>query len=356
MLLDKQDIQFIQKHLFTANTNQLTDTQLEWIYEKKFFNIWVPNVYGGLELPLVDGLKLLNKIAYYDGSLAWTITLCSGANMFAGYINPETATSIFKERNVCWGGSGKASGKAIWNGTDYEIEGKWSYATGAPHLTHFTLNAEIYDGEMQRKDANGNPVICSFFINKDDVRIIYDWQTFGLTSTASHSFSVEKINVSSDHLFQLTKCNAKIDTPLFRLSFQTFAEFTLLVNYMGMYKRFLDLLISDFKVKLHDNVNKDYIEEKIKLLLCKEEIYIKMEQTCMDYADNIWQEASKNSNLNTNNLEYKVSNFAKESVRNMRNEMSNLFPLSGIKGAQSNEEINLVFRNFFTATQHRLLQ
>lgn len=42
-------------------------------------------------------------------------------------------------------------------------------------------------------------------------------------------------------------------------------------------------------------------------------------------------------------------------VADIRKAVMDLFPLVGIKGAQKDEELNIVFRNICTATQHSLL-
>lgn len=80
-------------HLAVAK-KQLTAEQLAMIYEQGWFNLWVPKVYGGLEYDLKSGCQLLEELAFQDGGLGWTVTLCSGANMFAGFFG----TAISRKR------------------------------------------------------------------------------------------------------------------------------------------------------------------------------------------------------------------------------------------------------------------
>ncbi|HMR19876.1 MAG TPA: acyl-CoA dehydrogenase family protein, partial [Sphingobacterium sp.] len=242
-MLKFEEIQIIQDQQLQSIANKsLVESQLELIYGCGWFNIWVPQSYGGQAMSLVDGTTLLEELAYWDGSLAWTVTLCSGANMFAGFIDDELVKEVFLDRKVCFGGSGRVGGKAVWDGEKYVISGEWQYATGAPHLTHFTLNSFLYIGEEQQFDQEGNPLVSSFFVPKDDVLIHYDWDTFGLESTASHSFSLRDVPVAKAYSFQLKPDLRVSDEPLFRIPFRPFADVTLLVNYIGMYRRFLDLV------------------------------------------------------------------------------------------------------------------
>src|SRR5690606_5074651 len=90
MLTDKE-IQTIKDHQAQSIKHRaLVKEQLEMIYASNWFNIWVPTLYKGKGLSLVDGCALLEELAYWDGGLAWTVTLCAGANMFAGYINRKS--------------------------------------------------------------------------------------------------------------------------------------------------------------------------------------------------------------------------------------------------------------------------
>ena len=105
------------------NTQQLRDTiasakifpteVLEWVKEQNLWNIWVPEAFGGLECSFTEGLQKLQQLAKIDGTLGWTVTLCSGANFFIGNLNPETAERMFqKGQQTILGGSGGLFGTA----------------------------------------------------------------------------------------------------------------------------------------------------------------------------------------------------------------------------------------------------
>ena len=91
---------------------QLHPAQLEIIYKQNWFNLFVPKEHGGLGLHLKEGLQIQEGLAWTDGSAGWTVTLCSGANYFIGFLSPEVAKEIFKDPHVCLAGSGHPSGIA----------------------------------------------------------------------------------------------------------------------------------------------------------------------------------------------------------------------------------------------------
>ncbi len=131
---------------------------LNQIAKENLWNIWVPENYGGLELSLTAGLAKLKELAKIDGSLGWTVTLCSGANYFIGNLEPEPANEIFqKPQTTVLGGSGGVFGKADKIRDHYKISGTWRYATGASYLSHFTINAEVQENGKVRLNENNEP-------------------------------------------------------------------------------------------------------------------------------------------------------------------------------------------------------
>lgn len=330
---------------------RLTPALLELIYKENWFNLWVPKSYGGLGYALTDGCKLLEELAYTDGGFGWTVTLCAGANMFAGFIDPELAQHIFSKPQVCWGGSGKPSGRADKVDGGYRITGEWRYATGAPHLSHFTLNAWLYEHDKPIIDKEGVPVYRSFFVDRDDVLIHYDWDTFGLECTASHSFSVEKLLVGANRAFDLRPEERKKEDPLFYYPFMTFAECTLAVNYMGMFRRFLDLTERYFFVKSSDAAWSAAQGKTLFKLV--DQLSMRMENkkgalyTLM--AETWGQLKPPVEKIN------EIAMLSRTIVQLIKEDAIRIFPYLGIHAAQRESEVNIVFRHLFTASQHALL-
>ena len=100
---------------------ELHPVQLEIIYREKWFQLFVPKSKGGLELSLPGILQLEEALAWVDGSLGWTVTLCAGAGWFIGFMDPQLVNDVFTNEKVCLGGSGKPSGVAKKIKDGYEI-------------------------------------------------------------------------------------------------------------------------------------------------------------------------------------------------------------------------------------------
>src|SRR5882762_133102 len=74
---------------------QLHPLQLAIIYEQKWFQLFVPKAYHGLELNLPEALQLEEALAWTDGAVGWNVTLCAGAGWFIGFLDPGLASDIF---------------------------------------------------------------------------------------------------------------------------------------------------------------------------------------------------------------------------------------------------------------------
>src|SRR5690606_14750874 len=173
------------------NRGQLTEKQLSSIYEHQWFLIFVPKELGGAGLSLPEALELEECLAKIDGSLGWTVTLCSGAGWFSGFMEPEVNKAVFNHPKTCIGGSGAPTGVAIPEKNGYRINGHWKFATGAPHLSHFTANCVLHQQGKEVLDAEGKPVLLSFIFERKEVVLKNDWHPMGLIATASHSFSIK---------------------------------------------------------------------------------------------------------------------------------------------------------------------
>lgn len=318
------------------NAKELPNEVLEWAHKNNYWNIWVPKKYGGLELSLSEGLQKLKEFARIDGSLGWTLTLCSGANFFIGNLQEDMAKELFSTKNICLGGSGGTFGTAEKKGDQYLLNGKWRYATGSTYLTHFTLNAQIVENGTALKNEDGTPCIRSFIIPKEKVTIIKDWNTMGLIASVTHSFNVE--NVICDNKYSFLYSEVYLPQSIYKIHFSTFADLTLWVNYIGMAEHFLDSV-------------KELLSENKYIGLGR--IILKANHEITTLSATIEQQLSDNILLAESNI-HDIHSKAAQSVLEISQEILAIYPFLGIKASSLGHPINQVFRDYFTATQHHI--
>lgn len=323
----------IRKQLLNVET--FNSEVLQLIEKQNWLNIWVPKQYNGLGLPFSEGLQILQKTAKIDGSLGWFITLCSGANYFSRNLKPTIAHQLFSSQKTCFGGSGMLGGTAEKQNDYYIVNGLWHYATGAPYLTHFTLNAKLIENGNEILDENGEPKFLSFILEKSQVELIPTWKSMGMVATSSHSFEVINQKVHQDYSFIYNEFYS--DDLVEKIPFRVFADLTLLVNYLGMAEHFLEKSLELFSSNL---------QTEFEILLNES-----TSQT-IDFSIKIEKLLSENK-VTSNVLETEIHQFGENTTEQITNYIIQIYPHLGIKASKTNEEINQIFRDYFTATQHR---
>ncbi|HMF70656.1 MAG TPA: hypothetical protein VK616_04235 [Flavitalea sp.] len=336
----------LRNDMFIAEKNgKLTPGQLQVIYDRRWFHLFVPNKYGGLNLSLPEAIRLEENISYVDGSVGWVVTLCAGAAMFAGYFEEDLARRVFTDQSVCLAGSGKPNGiaKSIEGG--FEINGTWPYASGAAHATHFTANCIIENtGEIH-----------SFIFCKEEVTLSPDWNYLGLNATSGYSFSVKDLKVPADRTFMIDPLHAYLPDPVYRYPFLQVAEATIAATMSGMCNYFFDLagkiIANKQTIRPGSDIKKTYALEllntgKSKIRLLRNKFY--------DEIDRSWSSHISGTALTTTELN-SVSATSLELAQQARMLVNELYAYCGMEAAQTNTVINQVWRNINTASQHTLL-
>lgn len=328
---------------------QLHPDQLELIYQQKWFKALVPLEYDGLELSLPDLVKLQESISWADGSFGWVFTLCCGAGWFAGFIDKDIAPSIFNARTVCLAGSGATTGAALETPNGYIINGEWNYASGAHHATHFTANCIIKTGSGTVLTEDGTPLILPFIVERKDVELLSTWKYIGMVATGSHSFKIGNLHVVKECCFKIDPGFTTIDKPLYKYPFRQLAEATLAANLIGMAIHFVDLAeeIIGQRTGLgkYTEVQKDFLSGKLNFI--KEEI-ARFRKQFYDAVINSWEYCGDVTLKRVSTASRSLAKVARESV-------DMLYPYCGLMAASPVTEINRVWRDLHTASQHTLL-
>ncbi|WP_442846192.1 acyl-CoA dehydrogenase [Leeuwenhoekiella sp. H156] len=322
---------------FEKGTERFSAETLNWITSQNLWNIWVPKLYDGRECSFTEGLQLLQQLARHDGSLGWTVTLCSGANYFVGNLQPETAQLIFTEntQKPIFGGSGGLFGYAEKAGDSYRLSGTWKYATGGPYLTHVTLNAKITQGGKELLQEDGSPVFKSFVIPKDAVNLIDDWNTMGMQATRTCSFSIDQYIAQEDQSFQYD--HFYLPQAIYKINFRVFADLTLWINYIGIAQHF------------EEELNSLKAELDFKALSAQ---VAKAEKDCFAFAAQVEDRIANEQPLDPEFIA-EIHQTAAASVRELSRSFIAVYPHLGINAARENNTLNRIFRDYFTATQHR---
>ncbi len=343
--LTKKEIAEIKRLCALSETKgRLTPALLNIIYKKKWFKLFVPKQQSGLALHLIDALQLEEQLAAIDGSLGWTVTLCSGANFFAGFMDQQKIGKLFHATKICMGGSGAATGIAEQTKTGYVLTGRWKYATGTPHLTHFTANCVIHRKGKPVLKEDGTPLIRSFYFKRSEVKVHNEWKAMGLKATASHSYSVNKLQVKAERSFLIDATHATLDHPIYTYPFMPFAETTLAVNTLGMTHHLLDEAAAVFAEKKLNNA----------VILHAQKEIAAMRTAFYNIVEQSWKELISKKKISVKTTK-QISTISRQLVKLCRKHATDVYPYCGLSYTAETSETNRVFRDLFTASQHALL-
>ncbi|WP_461789926.1 acyl-CoA dehydrogenase family protein [Pedobacter sp.] len=327
---------------------------LEIAYKEEWFKLYVPVAYGGPGKKLPEILRLEEDLAYVDGSTAWTVTLCSGAAWFAGFLDPPLAEEIFADPKVCFAGSGAIGGTARETESGYVINGHWKYASGALHATIFTANCVLQnEGGVDLLDENGDQIIKSFILKRNEVEIQSGWSYFGLVATGSHAFDVNDVTVPENRSFKINEL--KVADEGFDYPFLQLAETTLAVNSLGMARRFIDLVADAFYNRSgFKRYNTNQVEFfKDELTTCTHTIST-VKEHFYEVFDASWDQLISNGTIDESVL-LEVSRLSRSLAHQSRKMVDALYPYAGLEAAKRETELNRVWRDLHTASQHALL-
>jgi hypothetical protein len=335
---------------------KLLPEQLALVYQQQWFKMLVPKAYGGMELSLPDEVRLIEALSWADGSMGWAVTLCSGAGWFGGFLDAPLSCEIFADNEVCLAGSGAPGGTALLTDSGYLINGHWKYASGALHATHFTANCIIHDHNGLVLDADGKPEIRPFIFDKRDVKVLPAWNYTGMVATGSHSFEVTNLQVGKYRCFKIDPDFAIVPKPLYQYPFLQLAEATLAVNISGMAINFIDLCEFVFAEKISrkdlsaakQNELQTALNDSVVLMnLVRGEFYKAVDTSWLDYAGDDKIHAEPNL--------LKVSAESRALGKAAIKIVDTLYPYCGLIAASTSSDINRVWRDIHTASQHALL-
>ena len=326
---------------------RLHPDMLALAYEQQWFRSLVPKRYGGLALPLPAMVRLEEGLSWADGSLGWTVTLCSGAGWFAGFFPPASFPEmvgqapnaekmepdvLFGDPGLCLAGSGTVSGHAEVVDGGYRVSGRWPYASGAAHATAFTANCIIRAGGMP---GGATPLVRPFLFLRDEVVVDHDWNAVGLVATGSHGFAVRDLVVPAGRAFRIAAEASIDDDPLYKYPFMPLAEATLAANSSGMARHFLDCC-TELGVGGTDLEAASVALEERRGAFYRE-------------LDRSWEQGSGGSQEG-------VSRASKELAAAVLYWVDKLYPQMGLSAARVDRSINRVWRDLHTASQHPLLR
>ncbi|MFF0011345.1 acyl-CoA dehydrogenase family protein [Streptomyces sp. NPDC005374] len=149
--------------------------------EAGVFRMALSKVWGGEQLGLTEGARVVREIARADGSTGWTVQVASLSWFFVRSLARETLEKVFADvPDLLPRGAAAAKSRATPVRGGYRLSGRWPLASG-PFTPDWMLAGFLVDGAPPQQ--GGLPDLRVALFRPDQVTFLDTWDAVGLRGT-----------------------------------------------------------------------------------------------------------------------------------------------------------------------------
>jgi alkylation response protein AidB-like acyl-CoA dehydrogenase len=155
------------------------------------YSMLLPRDLGGGEIDFVEAMRIVERLAWADGSAGWCAMVAGVMAASAGSFLPEAgARTIYgKGPDVTLAGNGVPRGYARRVEGGYMIKGHWAYGSGITHAEWIHSGCFLVgDNGKPILNADGTPEIVLMHHPKDTIELKGNWDVLGLRATGSFDY------------------------------------------------------------------------------------------------------------------------------------------------------------------------
>jgi alkylation response protein AidB-like acyl-CoA dehydrogenase len=351
-IISTDKINIIRENSLAAEKlGALTSSQLDLIYQNNWFKLLVPKCLGGEETPLLKAMQLIEAAAWADGSFGWVLFLAAGANTFGTYLSFDLAKGILNADKGCLSGSVVLTNNAEQVTGGYVINGVWRSVTGTAHATCFCISCLVTINGKAVLDKAGLPSILFFIIPIQDVILKQTWKGYGLKATSTHDIEIKEVFVKSEFAFD-AKCQPEaLRASVIGLPHGQIATIGCSLLVSGMSLHFIDL----FRQIINNKFSKPGYE---RILLAVNKMFTRLSVKIQKDRKILYTIVEEIGVTHKNQLQLTEKDYTKVDLAALnlsttaRKLVEELYPWGGMSVIDHDAEINRVWRDLHTASQH----
>ncbi|GEN52212.1 hypothetical protein HFA01_04740 [Halobacillus faecis] len=319
------------------------------MYRQSSFQLLVPKQLGGRISTLPETLKIYEHASFIDGNLGWLLTVCTGNMYLLKSLKEDIYKKYIANDDTVLSGSGFPTGSAKPVPGGYQVNGEWKYCSGSSIASYFMMNAKVDNGE-----GDTSTEIRSFIFEKDQVKVMGDWNAFGLKATNSHTIIVEDAFVKDEWTMAFHLSGSNYEDPLLRYPFFQFAKSQFASVSLGIARRFIvesKKLADQFKGEWEISNRYDFVRNKIQ---AAEKRLTDTKSSFDRVISRTWNLHIQGDELPEDHLKevnHVCENAAKEALKSAQS----IYNYLGITAVLENTVINKTYRDLHTACQHGLI-
>lgn len=179
------------------------------------FRMATPRAVGGLEASPPAIFRAIEAVGEADASTGWCVMIGATSGMTSAWLPAEVARPIFGPPETITCGVFAPMGRAVEQGDDYVLTGRWQWASGSANCAWLMGGAAILDDGAPRKRANGALDSRMLIFPRADAELIDSWNVAGLCGTGSGEMRVKDLRVPKAHSASILADRPQAEGPLY---------------------------------------------------------------------------------------------------------------------------------------------
>lgn len=180
------------------------------------FRMLLPAALGGHDTPPAQIGLAIETLAQADASAAWCLMIGATTAAMANRLPAGMAREVFGHPDVITAGVFAPMGKAVEDGDDWIVTGRWQWGSGSQNASWIAGGAVLMGLDGPRLDEDGRPLHRMMIFPAAEVELLDTWRTSGLCGTGSLDFQVKDLRVPKARSVALQSDPVTVDTPLAR--------------------------------------------------------------------------------------------------------------------------------------------
>jgi alkylation response protein AidB-like acyl-CoA dehydrogenase len=195
---------------------RLTPAIVQAMKQAGIFRMAHPRAWGGPELSLPDQVRVIEELAYADGSVGWCAMINIDGGYLGAFIDQDVAREMYRDLDAPTAASLIFTGRAVKVDGGYRVTGRWPFASGCQHCEWIGLTCAL-------SDSAGNPILderdrqqhlmCMLPISSGE--ILDTWHTTGLRGSGSNDFAASDVFVPAERVSDFPPRQIRRPGPLY---------------------------------------------------------------------------------------------------------------------------------------------
>lgn len=221
----------------------LTKPVVDLFLESELVWFMTPRELGGGASSIRTCIEVLEDLARSDGSTGWSLMATSIHTLYAsGWAGDQAIDAMFGGgRRAIVAGMPGPIGKAtrLADGR-YRGAGRFGFASGSGYANWFLAGMTLTENGEVVRDEQGAPATVTFYLQRDQIEYVPNWDVLGLRATASNDFIVNDITMDPDFATNVRTYTPLRGPPSYRMGGLAFGAAGHCAVVLGMMKRALE--------------------------------------------------------------------------------------------------------------------